>query len=275
MSLTEAPRTAKWPFLLADLVLVGAAGWLAWNAAPVWTWKEMVAVGGLLGLGSWVFIQPFLRDHEAAVMLWEQSNLASAAQQLGSLDAVAKQIANATAQWQQIQETSGKTVGTAGNIAKEIAAEARGFTEFLARSNDAEKGALRLEIEKLRRGEQEVVQVILHLLDHCHALFQAAVNSGQPQLIQQLGAYRAACLDAVRRIGLVALEARPGEPFDPLRHQAADGSEPAPGTPIRGTIAPGYSLQGSGLRRIVVVIEGQPVSEEPLGSDAHSFPAGA
>ena len=247
MSLTEAPRTAKWPFLLADLVLVGAAGWLAWNAAPVWTWKEMVAVGGLLGLGSWVFIQPFLRDHEAAVMLWEQSNLASAAQQLGSLDAVAKQIA----------------------------AEARGFTEFLARSNDAEKGALRLEIEKLRRGEQEVVQVILHLLDHCHALFQAAVNSGQPQLIQQLGAYRAACLDAVRRIGLVALEARPGEPFDPQRHQAADGSEPAPGTPIRGTIAPGYNIQGSGLRRIVVVVEGQPVSEEPPGTDAAPHPAGA
>jgi molecular chaperone GrpE (heat shock protein) len=263
MSLTEAPRSNKWPFLLADLALVAAAAWLGWHAAPAWSWKEMAAVGGLIGLGAWIFVQPFQRDHEAAVKLWEQAHLASAAQQLGSLDTVARQIAAATAQWQQVQETSGRTVGTAGDIARQIAAEAKGFTEFLARSNDAEKAAMRLEIEKLRRGEQEVVQVILHLMDHCFALFQAAVNSGQPQLVQQLGHYRAACLDAVRRIGLVALEAQPGEPFDPQRHQSADGTDPKAGARILGTAAPGYSLQGTGVRRIVVVVEGQPVSEEP------------
>jgi molecular chaperone GrpE (heat shock protein) len=276
MSLSEAPRSSKWPYLLADVALVAAAGWLGWHAAPAWTWKEMAAVGGLFGLGAWIFVQPFQRDHEAAVKLWEQSHLASAAQQLGSLDAVARQIATATAQWQQIQETSGKTVGTAGEIARQITAEAKGFTDFLNRSNDAEKAAMRLELEKLRRGEQDVIQVILVLLDHCFALFQAAVNSGQPQLIQQLGHYRAACLDTVRRIGLVSHEAQAGEPFDPQRHQAADGTEPAPGSRIAGTVAPGYSLQGSGVRRIVVVVEGQPVSEEPPGTeDSASLPGPA
>ena len=258
MSLTEAPRVSKWPYLFADLILIAAAGWVGWQASPHWSWKEMSAVGGLVSLGAWTFIQPFNRNHEAAVKLWEQINLASAASQLASLDKVARQIATATGQWQQVQETSAKTVATADDIARQIISEAKEFSEFLSRSNDAEKGALRLDLEKRQRSEQEILQVILHLMDHCYALFQAARNSGQPQLAQQLGNYRGACLDAVRRIGLVTIQSQPGEGFDPRRHQTADGSEAKPGAPIVGTLAPGYSLQGSIIRRVLVTFESQP-----------------
>lgn len=267
MSLSEAPKSGKWPFLLADVVLIAAAVWLGWQSAPHWSWKEMAAIGGLFAIGAWIFVIPFQRDHEAAVKLWEQANLASAAQQLGSLESVAKQIANATGQWQEVQNLSAKTTTTAGDIARQIAAEAKGFSEFISKANDGEKSALRLEIEKLRRGENEVLQVILHLMDHCFALFHAAVQSGQPQLVQQIGNYRNACMDAVRRIGLVPHEAKPGEPFDPQRHQTADGSEPTPGAKILGTIACGYTYQGAGVRRIVVAVEGSPVSEQPVGSE--------
>jgi len=254
MSLSEVPRTPKWPYLLADVVLVVTAAAVAWKAAPVWTWKEIALVGGLTGLGAWIFIQPFQKDHEAAVKLFEQVNLASAAEKLGSLDKTAQQIAAATAQWQDIQTISTKTVNAAGNIASQIAAEAKGFSEFLTRANDGEKATLRLEIEKLRRGEKDSLQVVIHLMDHCFALFQAASASGQPQLIQQIGNYRNACIDATRRVGILPYEAQAGEPFDSERHEIADGSEPPTGATVDRTIAWGYTFQGVGIRRIQVAI---------------------
>lgn len=254
MSLSEVPRTPKWPYLLADVVLVATAAAVAWKAAPVWTWKEIALVGGLTGLGAWIFIQPFQKDHEAAVKLFEQVNLASAAEKLGSLDKTAQQIAAATAQWQDIQAVSSKTVNAAGNIASQIAAEAKGFSEFLTRANDGEKSNLRLEIEKMRRGEKDSLQIIIHLMDHCFALFQAASASGQPQLIQQIGNYRNACIDATRRVGILPYEAQAGEPFDSERHEIADGSEPPQGATVDRTIAWGYTFQGVGIRRIQVAI---------------------
>jgi molecular chaperone GrpE (heat shock protein) len=265
MSLSEAPRTPKWPYLLADVVLVAAAAAVAWKAAPVWTWKEISLVGGLTGLGAWIFIQPFQKDHEAAVKLFEQVNLASAAEKLGSLDKTAQQIAAATAQWQDIQTISTKTVNAAGNIASQIAAEAKGFSEFLTRANDGEKATLRLEIEKLRRGEKESLQVVIHLMDHCFALFQAAAASGQPQLIQQIGNYRNACIDATRRVGILPYEAQPGEPFDAERHEIADGSTPPTGATVGRTVAWGYTFQGVGIRRIQVALT---APESTMGDNA-------
>lgn len=254
MSLSEVPRTPKWPYLLADVVLVVTAAAVAWKAAPVWTWKEIALVGGLTGLGAWIFIQPFQKDHEAAVKLFEQVNLAAAAEKLGSLDKTAQQITAATAQWQDIQAVSSRTVNAASNIASQIAAEAKGFSEFLTRANDGEKATLRLEIEKMRRGEKDSLQVVIHLMDHCFALFQAASASGQPQLIQQIGNYRNACIDATRRVGILPYEAQAGEPFDSERHEIADGSEPPQGATVDRTIAWGYTFQGLGIRRIQVAI---------------------
>jgi molecular chaperone GrpE (heat shock protein) len=249
---------------LADVILVATAAAVAWKAAPVWTWKEISLVGGLTGLGAWIFIQPFQKDHETAVKLFEQVNLASAAEKLGSLDKTAQQIAAATAQWQDIQTLSNKTVNAAGDITQRIAAEAKSFSEFLARANDGEKANLRLEIEKLRRGEKDSLQVVIHLMDHCFALFQAAMSSGQPQLIQQIGNYRNACIDATRRVGILPYEAQPGEPFDADRHEVADGSKATEGATVERTIAWGYTFQGAGIRRIQVALA------SPSGSTASS-----
>ena len=254
MSLSEAPRTAKWPYLLADVVLVAAATAIAWKAAPVWTWREISLVGGLTALGAWILIQPFQRDHETAVKLFEQVNLASATEKLGALEKAAQQIAAATGQWQEIQTLSGRTVKSAGDIAAQIAAEAKGFSDFLTRANDGEKSNLRLEIEKLRRGEKESLQVIIHLMDHCFALFQAAAASGQPNLIQQIGNYRNACIEVTRRVGLLPHEAQPGETFDAERHEVADGSGAPSGATVERTVAWGYTFQGVGIRRIQVAI---------------------
>ena len=60
--------------------------------------------------------------------------------------------------------------------------EVRQFTEFMQKMNDSEKAALRLEVEKLRRGEGEWLQVLVRILDHVFALHAAAVRSGEPKV---------------------------------------------------------------------------------------------
>jgi hypothetical protein len=262
MPIPEAPKLAKWPFLLGDAILLAAAGGMAWQVRH-WTISEFAVLGGLVALGAVVSVMPFLREHNAAVKLWEQTNLAEAAQQLDQLVTISNQISAATTHWQSVQETAAKTAGIADESGRRIAAEAKGLTEFFQRADAQEKAATRLEVEKLRRNEAEFLQVLVHLLDHVYALFQASVRSGQTQLTHQLGQFRSACLDTVRRLGVVPHEARPGEIFDPRAHQTPDGQEPPAGSVVAATIACGYTFQGQPVRRILVAL-----AKESLGEPA-------
>jgi molecular chaperone GrpE (heat shock protein) len=254
MPIPEAPKLVKWPFLLGDALLVAFACFILKTASwPLSRW-EIAAVAPCFGIGAWLAILPFLREHKAAVKLWEQTNLVEAAQQLDQLVTVANQISAATTHWQSVQDSAAKTVAASDELARRMAGETKGFAEFFQRAEAQEKAAMRLEIDKLRRGEGESLQVIVHLLDHVYALFLASVRTGQPQLTQQLGQFRAACLDTVRRLGVVAHEAMPGEDFDPKAHQTPDGQEPAAGSKVAGTIACGYTYQGQPVRRILVAV---------------------
>lgn len=274
MPIPEAPKISKWPFLLGDALLVGAGAFiLHTNPWPIPPIPLGLAVGCFV-TGAWLAINPFVREHAAAVKLWEQANLAEAAQQIDQLATLANQIAGATGQWQSVQEVAGRTVASAGELATKMNQEARAFAEFIQRANDQEKQTLRLENEKLRRGEGDFLQVMVHLLDHIFALFGAAVRTGQQPLIQQLGQFRAACLDTVRRLGVVAHEARPGDEFDPRYHQTPDGKDPAPGTRIAGTIAAGYSYQSQPVRRILVAIQkDEPTAPTPTEGESAPVPA--
>lgn len=256
----EAPRMTKWPFVLADLLLVGMAGFIILTATwPLSRWEIMAAAPCII-VGCWIGLIPFLREHSAAVKLWEQANLATAAQQLSSVSEVAEQIRLATGQWQGIQDAVTRTAATSTAAAEKVSTETKAFSEFLSRTNDQEKAALKLEIDKMRRGHTEHLQVIVHTLDHIHALYQAGCRSGIPAVVEQLGQFRNACLDAARRIGLAVYEARPGDPFDPQAHQTPDGQTPPAGATVEATIACGFTYQGQPLRRILVALQGAPAA---------------
>lgn len=224
--------------------------------------KYFALVAACVAAGAFLMVWPFLREQEAAAQLAQQDNLAGTLDQIRQLQAVGGQIAAATAQWTGIQEAAGRTVGTAGQLLQDMRTERESFSEFLRGTNDQHKQAMGLELEKLHRSHQEILQVVVHLLDHTYALYLAGSRSGQPALAQQLGNFRAACLDATRRLGLVAHEAQPGEAFDPQKHQTRDGSAPAEGVAITETVACGYTFQGTPLRRIVVSV-GEAAAEAP------------
>jgi molecular chaperone GrpE (heat shock protein) len=193
--------------------------------------------------------------------------LAEGLDRIKHAETIAARIAEATDNWQAVHEQSGKTVAAARDISEKMAVEVREFTSFLEKANDSEKATLRLEVEKLRRGEGEWVQIIVRMLDHVYALHSAGARSGQPRLIEQLTHFQNACRDVARRTGLVPFVAAPGEPFDAQRHQTPNGKAPPVDAKVQETVATGFTFQGRLIRPAAVLVQ---AAEAGAGGEAAS-----
>lgn len=266
-----APAPAKWPFFLADLVLLAVAfGIVNHYPHPIPVPALALAVGCVL-VAAFVSVMPFRMHYQALIRFSESNELNDAVSQINRTEETAEVIRAATAQWQGVQEQSARTVATAREIAERMTAEAKAFEEFMQRANEQEKATLRLEVEKLRRSEGQWLQLLVHLLDHVYALHQAGARSGQPNLEAQLGRFREACYEAVRRVGLMPVQPAPGEVYDGEKHQLVEGApEPEPGARIGEALAVGYSFQGQLVRRSLVVIQSAPVGQPSAAPESGS-----
>jgi len=251
---TNGPRLAKWPFWLGDVLLLAAAGWMAFRPGPGWEVWQMAMLTACVALGAWLAVTPFLVEFRAAVRFAEGDRLRDTVEQIRALSAVGDQVAAATARWQSVQESADKTAKTAREISDFLAAEARNFAESMAKTRDAEVRNLRLEVEKWQRGEAEWLQTLIRLLDQVFALHAAAVRSGQPALIEQLSRFQSVCRDLARRRGLVAIEAAAGTAFDPDRHALTEGATAVENGKVSQMLAPGYSYQGQVVRKPLVAV---------------------
>jgi molecular chaperone GrpE (heat shock protein) len=260
-------KISKWPFLLGNAVLVAAAGAIIWKAAHPISQNEMLIATFCVALGALLGCLPFMLEYRAVKKLIEVNAVTTVAEQLHDLKTYSAQIAAATDQWARVQEiTKGdaeKTVAAAKEIAGHMAAEVREFKEFQAKMNDSEKGALRLEVEKFRRGEAEWLQVVMRILDHIFALHNAAARTGQPELAEQIGQFQNACRDAARRVGVSPFVATAEEKFDAQKHRA-HGVENLPADAgIAETLAPGITYQGRLIRPALVRLQSaNPPAEE-------------
>jgi molecular chaperone GrpE (heat shock protein) len=247
------PKLPKWPFYLGDGLLLGAAYFICTRTPlPLGHWQVGLAVL-CIGAGALLCIAPFLLEYQANVKLAEARGLTTVVAQVQDLERLAGQISGATGKWQEAQEQAERTAAGAREIAERMAAEVKGFTEFMQHANDSEKANLRLEVDKLRRAEADWLQVVVRLLDHVYALHQGAVRSGQPNVIEQVNLFQNACRDAARRVGLAPFIANEAEPFDAQRHQSVEeGAQPAPDATVAETIGTGYTFQGRLVRPALV-----------------------
>ncbi|NBV23872.1 MAG: nucleotide exchange factor GrpE [Proteobacteria bacterium] len=277
--MTDRPETrlARWPSLLPFLIGAAVLDYFAWwvvdkSEHPINIWMAvltLVAVGG----AAWVSIMPFLTDAENAMKLEELDKLQSAASQIQNLEKIANQVTIATTQWQNVQEHNTKAIEAAKQVSEEMTQEALRFGEFMQKANDSEKATLRLEVEKLKRGETDWLQVLVRVLDHVYALHRAARHSGQQNLIDQLAHFQNACRDAARRIGLVSFAPAAGDSFEPGQHQTADGRKDIPeDAKIFETVATGYTFQGQMLRPALVMIDA-PKAPLPVAAPEADAPA--
>jgi molecular chaperone GrpE (heat shock protein) len=257
----------KWPFLLGDALLLAAAYFLTQHAPhPIGRW-EIIAAAACVALGAILGALPFILDYRAIVKVIEAGALGSIAEKIQNLEKLAAQINAATNEWTNAQTQAEKTAAGAKEVSDRMAGEIREFSGFMQKMNDSEKAALRLEIEKFRRGESEWLQVLVRILDHIFLLHAAAARSGQPKLVEQISSFQNACRDAARRIGLVPFSAGPDEPFNAERHQAAGTEEKPPaGAVVAETVGAGFTFQGRLLRPALVRLrEPDPSGENPTG----------
>ena len=275
MRTRTGPKLAKWPFVFADAALLGVAWLIFWQSrAPMTVWDAFFCAA-CVALGALLCVTPFLCEYRAAMKLTEADRLTNAVLQLENIEIIGRQITNATANWQTAHEHATKTVEASREIAEGIATEARTFTEFMKKANDAEKNHLRLEVDKLRRAENEWLQILVRILDHIFALYQAAARSGQGNLLEQLGRFQNACRDVARRVGLVPFVAIPGEAFDTKVHQLAEAdSAPAAEARIADTLATGYSFQGQLVRPALVILQRNESPDQPAAASSPSDRAG-
>jgi molecular chaperone GrpE (heat shock protein) len=270
-------KIPKWPFLLGDVLLLAFAYLIVWKSPhPIGKW-EILACFAAAALASLIGIVPFLLDYRATGKAIEVNALGAVADKIQNLGKLAEQISSATNQWLVVQGQADKTAAAAKQIADKMGAEVREFSEFMQKMNDSEKAALRLEVEKLHRGEAESLQMLIHIFDHIFALHAAAVRSGQPKLAEQITSFQNACRGTVRRIGLTPFAAEPGESFDATRYQVTDSKEkPAAGAIIAETLGSGYTFQGKLLRPAIVRLRDAVAAAPappPLPSESMESPA--
>jgi molecular chaperone GrpE (heat shock protein) len=252
-------KVPKWPFLFGNAVLLIAAAVLIWKAQhPISHWEVLGAIA-CVALGSLLGCTPFYLEYLATEKLIEVNAVGEVSEKIRDLQRFTVQVTAVTDQWARVHETTKnsaeKTAAAAYQISERITTEVRDFTDFQKKMNDAEKGALRLEVEKLRRTEGDWLQVVVRILDHIFSLHTAAARSGQPELAAQISSFQNACRDAARRVGLVPYVAEPNEAFDAERHRVHGvETSPAAGT-IAETLAPGLTFQGRLIRPALVRLQ--------------------
>jgi molecular chaperone GrpE (heat shock protein) len=255
-------KIPKWPFVAFGFALLLVAAALAMRPAHAITEPEIILATASVALGAILGCLPFILEYRAVKKLIEVNAVSTVAEQLGELKKYSAQISAATDQWARVQEiTKGdaeKTAAAARQIADHMAAEVREFREFQAKMNDSERAALRLEVEKFRRGEAEWLQVVTRILDNIFALHNAAVRTGQPELAEQIGQFQNACRDAARRVGVTPFAAATGEKFDAQRHRAHGVENPPAEAGIAETLAPGITFQGRLIRPALVRLQSAP-----------------
>ena len=249
----------KWPFLAFGGALFVVAAILACRPAHAITQTEVILATVSVVIGALLACLPFILEYRATSKLVELNALGTVSEKLQNLEAFAAQVSSATDQWARVQETTQisaeKTVTAAKEIAERMASEVREFNAFQAKMNDAEKGALRLEVEKLRRLEGDWLQVVARILDHIFALHNAAARSGQPELAEQVSQFQHACRDTARRVGLVPFDITPGEKFDAERQRAHGVENPPADAVAAETLAPGLTFQGRLIRPALVRLQ--------------------
>jgi len=272
MSENVTPSPPVWPFVAADVLFLAMAAVILMLGHRPLLWWEACLMTGCGAAAAVSLMTPFLRQGRNELAATQSAGLVNLAGELQKLERLAGHINAATLQWKTFETQSIQSVESAKQLSESLAAESRAFSEFLQKSNDAERAHLRLEVEKLRRAEGDWIQTATHVLDHVFGLFGAAQRTGQRSLIEQLGRFQDACRETVRRMGLTAVVPQTGEAFDERVHQLLDNAA-APGQAVVSEIiATGFTYQGRLIRRALVAVQAPGAPEPPDPSEQNDLP---
>jgi molecular chaperone GrpE (heat shock protein) len=245
----------KWPFLLADIIFIGLGYWIGTLiTGPAEQW-HIISILVCAGLGAAFAVAPFYFEYRAEAKAVEIAQLTTVAKEVNKMESVAAQIVDATERWNAVQESSGQTAQLAEEIATGIAATVKEHHKFMAKAGDDEHATLKLEVEKLRRAEQDWAATLVGQLDLVYRLERSAVASGKEPFMQTMATFQSQCRDLAKHVGLVAFEAESDVAFDDEQHGLLDNEpKPAEAAKVTETRLPGIRLQGRLIRKPLVSV---------------------
>jgi molecular chaperone GrpE (heat shock protein) len=245
----------KWPFFLSDLIFIGLAYWISTLIkGPAESW-QVISILVCASFGAGFAIAPFYFEYKAEAKAIEIAQLTTVTKEINKMETVAQQIAEASENWEAVQETSAQTAKLAEEIAEGIGASVKEHDAFMAKANTDELRTLKLEVEKSRQMEKAWANTLVGMLDLVYRLEQSAVASGKKPFIGTMSLFQGQCREVARQVGLVAFEAENGAAFD-AEHFAIPQGEPTPAddAKISETRLPGFRLQGKLVRKPLVAV---------------------
>ena len=245
----------KWPFFLSDLIFIGLAYWISTLIKePAEPWQVIsILVCAIFGAGF--AIAPFYFEYKAEAKAIEIAQLTTVTKEINKMETVAQQIAEATENWEGVQETSAQTAKLAEEIAEGIGASIKEHDTFMAKAGTDELRTLKLEVEKFQQMEKAWANSLVGVLDLVYRLEQSAVASGKEEFIKTMGTFQGQCREMARLVGLVAFEAENDSAFDAELHAIPQGEpKPADDSKVSATRLPGFRLQGKLVRKPLVAV---------------------
>ncbi len=165
----EAPRLDPIPFIVADVLLVGAAAFIGWQAeAPIGV-APLACISALVGLGAVAGLYPFVINHarrqEEAVQ--DRANQIEALAR--TVGAAAEQISIAVANLPAIAEQATRQLKAAEQLPADLQARLANLQHQLSATASEENAALRHELDTLRAAETGKLTSALEGLGHATA----------------------------------------------------------------------------------------------------------
>lgn len=160
----EAPKLNPWPFIVADVVLLGTAALIAMQARAPLAGMSLVVVGVLIFFGSLLAVVPFLLNYtrkQELALTERQREIAALAQ---TTSASAEQLSIAAASLHSIAETAAKSAKQAEALPQKLQEKIHEFKEQLNEVSVTENEALSEEVNTLRSAETERIESILTTL---------------------------------------------------------------------------------------------------------------
>ena len=120
-----------------------------------------------------------------------------------------------------------------------------------------QRRAILNEDEARKQGTTAVLMSVFPVLDHFDlALTQSTPDDASRRIMDGVRVIRDELIRALERHGVALINPKPGDPFDPTRHQAVV-EQPAEGVPpgqISAVLQVGYMLEGRVIRSAMVAV---------------------
>ncbi|MBQ7589083.1 MAG: nucleotide exchange factor GrpE [Verrucomicrobia bacterium] len=247
---------SKMPFYVADAVLILAAICILAFAKHPLGGSACWALAIILGCGAWIAILPWFQENKNNAALSQLDGLRSVGECIQQMNTFSAGMNSAIASLANVQKMTEASARAASEAENKIVAHSQDFAERLSKAVSYEKSSLQMQIDKLRRAEDDWIHTGIGIMDHVLALSNAGIQSGKPEIAEQMRHFRGACLEFAARAGLQPFIPAPTDTYDPEKHILPPNTPtPEPGTRISRVLVPGFQYQGQLIRKAMILAE--------------------